>query len=212
MKKLISIAIAASMMLIGTNAFAQISIGAGYVNSNMKNTAGSSVSNLPSNGFYAGADYLISEGAGFGVSVGAYYSYLIATSSASTSVFGINIGASSKVQEMYLDVPVNFNYSIDLTPSARGFIYAGPAFSFGISSTTEFSGSIGTLGGSTSKHDNYNDSDYNRFDILLGGGVGVDFNRLRFTVGYNLGMLNRVASDSYTQKRNVLHAGLAFLF
>ena len=200
------------MMLIGTSAFAQMSVGAGYLNSTMKTTVGSNVSTMPSNGFYAGADYLISEGAGFGISVGAYYSYLTATSSASTSIFGIDIGASSKVQEMYIDVPVNINYSVDLTPSARGFIYAGPAFSCGLSSTTEVSGSIGGIGGSANKHDNYSDEDYNRFDIMLGGGVGVDFSRLRFTVGYNVGMLNRVSSDNYTQKRNVLHAGLAFLF
>ncbi len=212
MKRLLSIALAASMMLIGTSAFAQMSVGAGYINSTMKTTISNNSSSMPYNGFYVGGDYTIAEGVGYGVSVGAYYSYLTATSSASTSIFGINIGASSKVEEMYLDVPVHFNYSVDLSPSMRGFIYAGPAFSFGLSSTTQVSGSVGTIGGNSGKRDNYADSDYGRFDILLGGGAGIDFGKLRFTVGYDLGMLNRVNTDNFTQKRNVLHAGIGFVF
>lgn len=212
MKKILTTILAASMMLLGTTAFAQVSVGAGYVNSTMKTTVGGNSSNLPYNGFYVGGDYTIAEGVGFGVSVGAYYSYLTATSSASTSIFGINIGASSKVEEMYLDVPVNFNYSVDLTPSMRGFVYAGPAFSFGLSSTTQINASVGGYSGGSGKQDLYADGNYGRFDILLGGGVGLDFGRLRFTVGYDLGMLNRVSSDNYTQKRNVLHAGIGFLF
>lgn len=212
MKRIITTILAASMMFIGTTAFAQVSIGAGYLNSTMKTTISSSSTTMPYNGFYAGAEYLISEGAGFGVSVGAYYSYVSAKSSGSTTIFGINIGGSSKVQEMYLDAPVRFNYSIDLSPSMRGFIYAGPVFSYGLSSTTEGGISIGGIGGTSDKHDNYSDSNYKRFDILLGGGAGLDFGNLRFTVGYDLGMLNRYDTDNYIQKRNVLHAGIGFLF
>ncbi|MBO4916431.1 MAG: outer membrane beta-barrel protein [Bacteroidales bacterium] len=212
MKRIITTLLATSMLLMGTTAFAQMSVGAGYLNSTMKTTVGNQSSSLPSNGFYAGAEYLISEGTGYGISVGAYYSYITSKSSASTSIFGINIGASSKVEEMYIDVPVHFNYSIDLSPSMRGFIYAGPTFSCGVSSTTELSGSIGSVGGNTGKRDNYASGDYGRFDILVGGGAGLDFGKLRFTVGYDLGMLNRVSSDNYVQKRNVLHAGIGFLF
>ena len=212
MKRIITTLLAASMMLIGTTAFAQMTIGAGYLNSTMKTTVGNNVSSMPSNGFYVGGDYTISEGVGFGLSVGAYYSYITSTSSASTSIFGINIGASSKVEEMYLDMPVHFNYSIGLSPSTRAFVYAGPTFSYGISSTTELSASVGTVGGNTGKNDNYADGDYNRFDILVGGGAGLDFGKLRLTVGYDLGMLNRYPADNYTQKRDVLHAGIGFVF
>lgn len=212
MKKIITTLLAASMMFLGTTAFAQMSVGAGYINSTMKTTISSTASSMPYNGFYAGGDYTIAEGVGFGVSVGAFFSYVTATSSASTSIFGINIGASSKVEEMYLDIPVHFNYSVDLSPQLRGFVYAGPTFSCGLNSTTEVGGSIGGVGGKSGKHDNYADSDYNRFDILLGGGAGLDFGKLRFTVGYDLGMLNRVSSENFVQKRNVLHAGIGFLF
>ena len=168
MKRIITTLLAASMMLMGTTAFAQMTIGAGYLNSTMKTTVGNNVSSMPSNGFYVGGDYTISEGVGFGISVGAYYSYITSTSSASTSIFGINIGASSKVEEMYLDMPVHFNYSIGLSPSTRAFVYAGPTFSYGISSTTELSASVGSVGGNTGKNDNYADGDYKRFDILVG--------------------------------------------
>lgn len=212
MKRIITTLLAASMMLVGTTAFAQMSIGAGYINSSMKTSIGNNSSTMPYNGFYVGGDYTIAEGIGFGISVGAYYSYLTATSSGSFSIFGVNIGASSKVEEMYLDIPVHFNYSVEVSPGLRGFVYAGPTFSYGISSTTELGGSIGGVGGKTNKSNNYADGSYKPFDILVGGGAGLDFGRLRFTVGYDLGMLNRVPSDNYTQKRNVLHAGIGFLF
>ena len=104
------------------------------------------------------------------------------------------------------------NAADKLSPQLRGFVYAGPTFSCGLNSTTEVGGSIGGVGGKSGKHDNYADSDYNRFDILLGGGAGLDFGKLRFTVGYDLGMLNRVSSENFVQKRNVLHAGIGFLF
>ena len=121
MKKILSIIFCGAMMLAGTNAFAQLSVGAGYLNDTFKFSEGDFSDSFNSNGFYAGAEYLISEGTGFGISVGAYYSYITSKSSASTTIFGINIGASSKAEEMYIDVPVHFNYSIDLSPSMRAF-------------------------------------------------------------------------------------------
>ena len=213
MKKILSIALAASMMLVGASAFAQVSVGAGYLNSSAKTTFGSTTSSVPSNGFYAGLGYDLDEGTGFGLSVGAYYSYITSTTAASTSLFGVSLGASSKVEEMYVDLPVNFKFSAELGAKAKGFIYAGPTFSLGVSSTTDSNASIAgiTIGGN-GKYDNYSSDDYSRFDILVGGGVGIDYGSLRFTVGYNIGMLNRVPSDSYKQTRNVLHAGIAFLF
>ncbi|MDD5951880.1 MAG: porin family protein [Bacteroidales bacterium] len=212
MKKIITILAAASLMLISTQAFAQLSVGVGYINSTAKTKAGSSVSTLPSNGVYAGAEYNITDGKGFGISAGAYYSYLVAAKSGSGSIAGIQLGGTAKVEEMYLDIPVNFNLSAKVNNSLRAFIFAGPTFSVGLSSTTKGEGSIGGINLETGKHDNYSEEGYNRFDILLGGGLGVDYGSLRFKLGYNAGMLNRLDSDNMSQKRNVLTAGIAFLF
>jgi len=58
MKRIITTILAASMMLMGTTAFAQVSIGAGYLNeSNKAVVANSNVNMGAMNGFYAGIGY-----------------------------------------------------------------------------------------------------------------------------------------------------------
>ena len=208
MKRLLSIAIAASMMLIGTTAFAQVSVGAGYINSTAKATHGSTVLKTPSNGFYAGLGYDINEGAGFGINTGLYFSYLMSQNSGS---IGSIVSGTSKQVETYIDVPVRASLSADMGGLRLG-VFAGPIFSCGISSTTDSSAHVVGVEIGTGKIDNYANSAYKRFDILVGGGVNVDFGALRFTVSYDLGMLNRYDSEDIKTTRNTLRAGLAFLF
>lgn len=209
MKRIITTILAASMMLIGTTAFAQVSVGAGYINSTSKATHGSTVLKTPSNGFYAGLGYDINEGAGFGINTGLYFSYLISQNSGS---IGSLVSGTSKLTETYLDVPVRASLSADMGGLRLG-VFAGPVFSYGISSTTDSSANIVGVEIGTGKIDNYaGNSGYKRFDILVGGGVNVDFGPLRFTVSYDLGMLNRYDSEDIKTTRNTLRAGLAFLF
>lgn len=200
MKKIFAILAASVMMLVGVDAYAQMSVGAGYLNSVSRNkTTGR---NTPSNGFYAGAEYNITEGTGFGVSVGAYYSYL----QANNDYFGV---VSTKIKDMYIDMPVNFNYSIPMTEALSAYVYAGPTFSVGLSSKTQ----AGALGYTADGKDQYQNGNLNRFDILVGGGAGIDYNNtIRFSVGYNIGCLNRSSYEETTLNRNVLHVGVAFLF
>ena len=208
MKRIITTLLAASMMLMGTTAFAQVSVGAGYINSTAKTTYGSNVHTTPSNGFYAGFGYDINEGAGFGINTGLYFSYLLNQNSGS---IGSIVSGTSKQVETYIDIPVRASLSTDLGGLRIG-VFAGPVFSCGITSTTDSSASVGSYEIGTGKIDNYADDDYKRFDILVGGGANVDFGALRFTVAYDLGMLNRFDSDDLKTTRNTLRAGLAFLF
>jgi len=211
MKRIITTILAASMMFIGTSAFAQVSVGAGYLNSTSKVTASSKVYNTPYNGFYAGLGYDINEGAGFGINTGLYFSYILSTNSGS---IGSIVSGSSKTTETYLDIPTRINISTDLG-AIRASVFAGPVFSCGITSTTSASASALGIEVGTGKIDNYSDDDYNRFDIQVGGGVNIDFqNTLRFTASYDLGMLNRIKTetDGYSCTRNVLRVGVAFLF
>lgn len=215
MKKIFATIMASVLMLAGTQAFAQVSLGAGYLNSSTRTKVSDKVTSLPLNGFYVGADYLITEGTGFGINVGAYYSYVTGTKT--KSILGNLASGSANSTEMYLDLPVSFNYSVDLGGDLKGFVYAGPTFSLGLSSTVEASGSInipilGPIGGSTEKMNLYDNSDLNRFDILVGGGVGVDYGSIRFKLGYDLGLLNRYNTDNMTMNRNILHVGVAYLF
>ena len=202
MKKLF--AIAAALMLIGTTAFAQ-SFGAGYVQSTQKfnNTANTA------NGFYAGFGYTAKILPGISLNPGIYYEFL-------TSKEGFNYGSlasvSGKTTEHYVNVPLQLSLALAFAPSFKLFLYGGPTANIGIASTTKFSGNV--LGfEDTDTVNNYEDGDYSRFDIMLGGGIGAEIaQRIRLNVGYDFGMLDRLKESDDVLKRNRLTAGVAFIF
>ena len=122
------------------------------------------------------------------------------------------------VTEHYLSIPVMFNAGLTITDGIVGRIYAGPTLAYGIASNLKYtaSASIPVLG-TVSKGDkvnNYDDSDYGRFDVMLGGGVAVDFfDMVRFNVGYDYGLVNRYTGDGdMTRHRSQFNIGVAYLF
>ena len=218
MKKIFTAVLAASLMLIGTSAFAQFSIGAGFVQSTDNVKSGNTKTSTPMNGLYAGASYNITFGdSGLGLAPGVYYSLL--TKKDAKEYGGI---ASTKVDvtEHYLSVPVLLNYGFRLGDGFKLGLYAGPTMSYGLASTLRSKADvelpiIGKVS-SDSKVDQYKEgSEYGRFDVMLGGGVACEFaDMVRFEVGYDYGMLNRYTgkSSDISRHRSQLHAGVAFLF
>ncbi len=211
MKKILSTLFAASMMLLGTAAIAQPSIGAGYLNSTDKTKSGSTTNSTNLSGFYLGGSYNINLGGSLNVAPGLYYSLL--TKSDANDYYGF---ASTKVDvtEHYLSVPVMFNLGLPLADGIIGRVYAGPTLAYGLASNTKVKGTV--VGFSTdSTVDNYDDDyNYGRFDILLGGGVAIEFyDIVRFNVGYDYGLVNRYTGDGdITRHRAQLNVGVAYLF
>ena len=194
-------AIAAALMMLATTANAQ-SFGAGYVQSTTN--GGNAV-----NGFYAGFGYSAEIMTGLNLNPGLYYEML-------TSSTGANIGSwasyRGKTTEHYVNVPLHLSYGIQFAPTFKFFVYGGPTANVGLASSTKVTGSVLGLGGEGTV-DNYKDSNYSRFDIMLGGGAGIELmKKFRITVGYDWGMLDRNTSDNATLKRNRLTAGAAFIF
>ena len=212
MKRILTTVLAASLMLIGTNAFAQLSVAAGFANSQTKFDINvlsiakfSETANL--NGFYAGASYNIPIGtSGLGIAPGIYFGYM------TDKDLDISIAGTSLIKgdltESYLQIPLDINMKFPIAEGLNGVIYAGPSFSYGVASkvksgSTEFDMYDGTIA-------NY--LDYNRIEVLAGGGIGVEFeNMVRFDVGYDFGLLNRGGSTVGVH-RNQIHAGVAFMF
>ncbi len=200
------------MMLIGANAFAQASVGVGFVNSTDNYKSGSTKNNTNLNGFYAGFAYNVPLAGSLSVAPGVYYT--LVTKSDANSFAGI---ASTKtdVQEHYLSVPVMFNYTLfSVSDGISAKLYAGPTFAYGIASKDKISGNIAGFSGDTTI-DNYDeDYNYNRFDVMVGGGLAVDFYDLvRFNVGYDYGLLNRYTGDAdITRHRSQIRVGVAYLF
>ena len=197
-------AIAAALMLIGTTAFAQ-SFGAGYVQSTQKYNNSASTTN----GFYAGFGYTAEILPFLSLNPGIYYEFLTAKDGSS---FGSIASVSGKTTEHYVNIPLQLSVALPLAPTFKFFVYGGPTANIGIASTTKVTGNVLGFGG-TDTINNYEDGDYSRFDIMLGGGIGAEVaKRIRLTVGYDFGMLDRAKNSDDVLKRNRLTAGAAFIF
>lgn len=210
MKKTISILAAASMMLLATSAFAQVHVGAGYINdteiTKANKDADKSTDNL--NGVYAGVGYTIHLTDAFAVTPGIYWSMIGKKDSG--SINSLILGDDFK--EHALNIPVHFSYGFDLAPDAKLFVYAGPTLQYGLSSKSKGSASLGSVGISTTS-DNY-DYDYSHLNVMLGGGVGAQvMDVIRITVGYDAGLSNLYNGDrDLIMRRNQLKIGVAYVF
>jgi len=204
MKKILTTILAASMMLIGTSAFAQFSIGGGFTNASTKLTVLNAVDLNPisSNGFFAGVSYNLPIGtSGLGIAPGLYY-VLATKTDADLYVM------TADFTEMYLQVPVDLNFKVAIADGLNGLIYGGPTFAYGLSSKAKAGNVVYDIyDGQLSNWTNYK-----RFDVLAGGGIGVEFEDIvRFTVGYDFGLMERGGS-TIGIKRNQLNVGVSFLF
>lgn len=201
MKKIITL-IAAFLVLAGVNAIAQPSIGAGYLSSTETVKSGnSSTQRTPLNGFYVGMGYTIPLAGSLNFTPGVYFG--MASKNNVASIFGLKI--EGKQQDSFINVPLHLSFGGELGDNMRVFVYGGPSASIAVASKIK--------SGNTT-YDRLTDNEsLQRFDVMLGGGVGLVFNdMIRFQVGYDFGMLNRYNSNNYTVNRNQLTAGIAFLF
>ena len=205
MKKILSTLLAASLMLVGTQAFAQLSVNAGYLNSTLK------VKDLdPSNanGGYVGLSYNIPIAGGFGIAPGVYYSLI---GSKETTAVGKIFQGAGTFTEHAINVPVYLDYVIGLNRDTNFFIYGGPTLQYGLSSKTKYDASVAGISGSSTV-DNYENL-YNRMNVYLGGGIGINAGPIKVIVGYDYGMMNPLKGENATKaNRSNLKIGVGFNF
>ncbi len=211
MKKFFSTLLAASLMLLGTQAFAQTSVNAGYLNSSQSFSESNSNS-INSNGAYAGISFNIPLAGGFGIAPGLYYSMITNKSGSTGTILGIPVSASSTFMEHAVNVPLYLNYNLNLASDSNFFIFAGPTAQYGLASTTKLAGGVGEYSGDK-KYDNYDNENYNRFNVYLGGGVGFQVSAIQITVGYDYGLMNLYKGENAIKThRSNLKLGLGFVF
>ena len=211
MKKFFSTLLAASLMLLGTQAFAQMSVNAGYLNSTQSFQDSNSKS-INSNGAYAGVSFNIPVAGGLGFAPGVYYSMIANKSGSSGTIMGIPVTASSTFMEHALNAPLYLNYGIDLARDSKVFIYGGPTVQFGLASTTKLSGGVGESTDDRT-YNNYDNKNYSRFNVYLGGGVGFQLSAFQITLGYDYGMLNLYKGENATRThRSNLKVGIGYVF
>ncbi|MBO4605726.1 MAG: outer membrane beta-barrel protein [Bacteroidales bacterium] len=201
----------ALVAVAATSAFAQFSVGAGYLQNTQKDiyTSGSTTTITPTTtqGFYAGADYAFDLGQGLGLTAGLKGSFLFGEKTVSL----LGASATGKSTEIYIAVPIQCNYTYAITNDFKVFGFAGPTFAMGLSSKVKTTNNITDDVNIT---DNYADgSNYSRTNLFLGAGVGVDLmNTIRFKFGYDIGLLDRDNRDDYKVNDAQLYFGVAYLF
>ena len=232
MKKIFAIVLGAALMLSGTNAFAQLSVGAGWLNSTETVKSGNSdPSKTNLNGFYVGGQYNLPIVAGLGVAPGLYVSGIFAKVNNSDSAYGVSGSTNASSREFDLNVPVNVNYAFEIGGDFKVFVYAGPVFQLGIVSKASYEASLsaGGLGVSTGKYttDNYSGKTYNAkneevgqhdggyqnpFNIYLGGGAGIQAGAFQVIIGYDHSLLNFSKNSNETASRSQIKLGVGYAF
>jgi len=206
MKKVLSTLLAASLMLLGTQAFAQVSVNAGYLNSTL---ATKNADPANANGAYAGLSFNLPIAGGLAIAPGVYYSLI---ASKNTANLGSIATGSGTFMEHAINVPVYLNYNIGLNRDTKFFVYAGPTLQYGLASTIKYDANVLGISGSTTVN-NYDNDDYNRMNVYLGGGIGLQAGSIIVNVGYDYGMMNQYKGDNATPcHRSNLKIGVGFAF
>lgn len=237
MKKLIAVIMAAAVALGMTSAqlAARGGIEAGYVNSSYNFKKGiSKDNNYLLNGFYVGLSKDVRLFAGLHIVPGIYYTYL--TDNSKDEVLGLKLRGNAS--DHYLSVPIMFRYQFGL-PGVKLYVFAGPTLSAGLVAKQKYIVSGDILGSNINGEVSYNlytgkiktddidisqdgenpvegitpDYMYNRFDVQLGGGVGIEVLKfLEVKVGYDFGLMNRYKGDAAELYRNQFYAAVGFRF
>ena len=221
MKKLITFLAAASLMMLGTQAHAQLVVGAGYLHSIEKDKYVKSDEPKPNvehlNGFYAGASYNFRFGTFFGVAPGFYLNMLFQDKQLlDYNSQALNYSARSRYTEIALNLPIKLTFNFEINDNLSTFAYVGPNFQYGVfaRSTVNKSGSV--LGINLSKGQEYNHygekGDTNPFNIYMGAGAGVQVGDIQFMIGYDHNLLNCTKVTDWYSSRNQIKAGVNFVF
>lgn len=221
MKKIFVSFLAASLMLLGTTANAQLVPGAGYLFASETSTYNGKTSDATSfHGFYVGASYNVPLAYGLGVAPGLYLDMLLHNENEAAGSSTLGLAFNGSYRELALNLPVNLTYSLELGP-VNLVAFAGPVFQCGLVSKTNLTDTIQgdilgfkfskTIGDQVNHYDS-EDPLRNRFNIYLGGGLGVQVGDIMFTVGYDHNLLDIDAIDNVKTGRNQIKAGVNIAF
>lgn len=211
--------LAAAAMFLAVDANAQLGVGIGYNHLNNATRMADEKDNEGLDGFYVEATYdwnFLDKGWGsLGLQPGLRYTFAGESDSED--------GGRVSLAEHYLDVPVNVKYSYDLG-SVKLSAFAGPVFSLGLASsirasvgelvtkTSRYTGATIVKGNGDSIKTDGNGTDYGRFDIKFGVGVGATFlENLNVKLGYNFGMLNRYTGPKSDNIKSSMHTGVFYV-
>jgi hypothetical protein len=210
MKKVFAFMAVAACMLFAGKANAQLTVNLGYAPTTLTTTYSGNDSKMDLNGFFVGANYNINLTGDLNVAVGADFRYNTKTESDGATVFGITASSEVTNTQMLIDVPVLFNYGLNLNSDIRVSAFVGPTFSLALSGKTTSEGSVAGFGGSSELEWYGDDSNMKKFDIGLTFGLELGYRQYRLFGGYNMGLMNLTDADDTTVKAAGWFVGLGF--
>ena len=230
MKKLFAIVLSATLLLMGTQAFAQFSVNAGWLNTTeISRVPNTDPSKTNFNGFYAGAMYNIPIVAGLGVQPGLTASMLFYKAADSAGNTTINATISGRYTELALNLPINLTYTLEIGDlDVMG--YVGPVIQYGLISNTvgNLGVQVGGIGGNTGdfttnnftgvttdKNGNTSKGDPSRNPFALYIGVGVHMivsDAIMVSLGYEHSLTNISKVNNEALSRSQIKLGVGYMF
>lgn len=131
----------------------------------------------------------------------------VAAGASLTGVAGYHFGGDNSINlgEIYLDIPVRAHFNIPLGGRTNLFLFTGPVLSANLVSIDAHAS------GTTSNYNTF--KDLRRFDIMFGFGVGIDIiEHIRVALGFDYGLLDRLASANEKCHHSQLKLGAQYIF
>lgn len=185
------------LTFVSTASFAQLSWNA-KVGMNISNWSGKSVEDSKAR-------------VGFKVGMGAEYAFtdmwsvqpslFFSTKGAKKTISAENSSASVKVNEMYLELPVNAQARFAITDGINITVAAGPYFAVGVGGKKKISAETGSFYVSGDKK-TFGDDGFDRFDFGLGLGLGAEFGRIMVGLDGQWGLTRLASCDNAPKNIN----------
>ena len=221
------IAIAVAIFAASIEASAQFGVNISYMNSNGRPAQWSDKNQT--NGFTVGIDNELKLIGNFlSIQPGLYYQHLLASDDIVD--LGSKLYAKNTYSDYFLAIPLHVKLGFNILPNKmlRLYVFAGPTFEIGLKSADKLSiAEIGEIsynyytGKLSSSSDEITDivassglfpdqKVYGRFDVMVGGGVGIQVIRfLDIKVGYDYGLVNRYRKEvDKTVNRGQFYVGV----
>ncbi len=179
----------------------------GFIQNTTREKRGSDSKFTPNptlNGFKTGIFHEHDFYKGLGISYGLNYSFLADQTPFVKATNGLYSTAEKSIAQ-YIDLPIGLQYKLSIAQELYLVFNVGPTLSYGITNDTESVQKILDRENVTNKnkYDNY----YQRFDILLGGSIGIQYKKYQIRGGYDWGLLNlfQTEYDSSTSQNLFAH-------
>lgn len=115
----------------------------------------------------------------------------------------------------YFDIPVKYQIAFNVSPKTKLFFQAGPTVNFWLSNRVTYTETVDGKISGTVRRNLFENGNFNRVNLSLGGTAGVYFNHVKIYAGFDAGLFNYLRSGQLGAAKgyaNNLRIGAAYVF